>query len=210
MYKNLRIIASPARFSVDSEKLGESSFGHYRASALDRGDIEGQDRANVALKCVVLLEDDASEEHQVASELYVLELLRSQPHPNILQFYKAFLEREWKEGNSLVVMLFSSCLCSLWDMARKAAALPQGCLELWLQELLLALNFLHDKHILHRDIQPRNILMTPNISTGCLCIRVSDFGAAIQIQVHADECAFHDLSIRDERTVKAIEPLVQS
>lgn len=200
---------SPARFGTEFEKLGAGCFATvYRTNALDFEDIKGQDRANVALKCVAFQEHDEKEEHHLASELYVLELLRKAQHPHILRFYKAFLERDWKGGYSRVLMLFSSSICTLWEVAHKAAALPRRAVESWLQELLLALNFLHEKDILHRDIRPQNIQMAPSISSGCLCIVVSDFGAAIQIEGKADGFDFHKMSFLDDRIVPVYEPLV--
>lgn len=54
-----------------------------------------------------------------------------------------------------------------------------------LRQILIALSFLHERNIVHRDIKPDNILMTSS-SAGCRIV-LTDFGAARRIQNRGDE-----------------------
>lgn len=48
------------------------------------------------------------------------------------------------------------------------------------RQIVVALRFLHERNIVHRDIKPDNILMT-SLSAGCRVV-LTDFGAARRIQ----------------------------
>lgn len=54
-----------------------------------------------------------------------------------------------------------------------------------IRQILIALSFLHERNIVHRDIKPDNILMTSS-SAGCRIV-LTDFGAARRIRDRGDE-----------------------
>ena len=98
-------------------------------------------------------------------------LLKQLKHPNIVTYKDSFFDTE----NCLnIVMVF----CELGDMytkihKQKGEYFPEEQILLWLAQLCLALSYVHDKQILHRDIKTQNIFIQ-NEHT----IRIGDFGIA--------------------------------
>jgi len=98
-------------------------------------------------------------------------LLKQLKHPNIVTYKDSFFD----SNNCLnIVMVF----CELGDMytkihKQKGEYFPEEQILLWLAQLCLALSYVHDKQILHRDIKTQNIFIQ-NEHT----IRIGDFGIA--------------------------------
>lgn len=53
----------------------------------------------------------------------------------------------------------------------------------WVVQLTLALNFLHERKVLHRDIKPMNIMLTE----GGDLVKIADFGLAMNIEDSSDQ-----------------------
>lgn len=60
---------------------------------------------------------------------------------------------------------------------------PEHQIVMWLVQMALAMNYVHDKKILHRDLKTQNIFLT---SKGD--IKIGDFGIARVLQ-HTYDCA---------------------
>jgi NIMA (never in mitosis gene a)-related kinase len=72
----------------------------------------------------------------------------------------------------------SGTLASVISSAKKnRSSIPEAQLSKWFIQLLLALNFLHSNHTLHRDLKPMNVMLTE----GGELLKVADFGLAVNI-----------------------------
>lgn len=65
---------------------------------------------------------------------------------------------------------------SLKDILRKFSNFPEGLTARYSYQVLLGLDYLHDKNILHRDIKGANILITKE----GVC-KLADFGVATKL-----------------------------
>lgn len=149
-------------FSV-MEVLGQGSTGLVRRA------VCRADGRHVALKIV-----RSDEEEVLATAQHEYELLRRLEHPNIVKAYdyltphptQAILVLEYCDGRNLEVTV------------RKA---PEGVLpesaSCWLFYCLAkALQFLHQRGIAHRDIKPKNLMISRDLKQ----LRLVDFNVAGQ------------------------------
>jgi eukaryotic-like serine/threonine-protein kinase len=130
---------------------------------------DGAFKRRVALKLPLLTRRRQALEQRFAHERDILARLE---HPNIARFYDAgvdsqglpYFAMEYVQGETLLG----------WCDAHRLA-IPER-LGLLLQ-VLEAVSYAHEKHVIHRDIKPSNILVT---QTGQ--VRLLDFGVAKLLQ----------------------------
>lgn len=73
----------------------------------------------------------------------------------------------------------SGSLASVISSAKKTKTfIAEAQVLKWVAQLALALNFLHERKVLHRDIKPMNIMLTE----GGDLVKVADFGLAMNIE----------------------------
>ncbi|CAB4039759.1 Serine threonine- kinase Nek11, partial [Paramuricea clavata] len=96
-------------------------------------------------------------------------LLAKLDHPNIVKFLDSFV---YMESYCIVTEL-----CEGGDLTEKIKAwkksgrtFDESLIVAWLVQLLLAIQFIHKKKILHRDLKTRNIFLKNNM------IKIGDFG----------------------------------
>lgn len=143
---------SPARF----EKLKEIGKGAFGTVYIGRNTKSGE---LIAIKEMAV--EDCGE---LEVEYRLLEGIGS--HPNVVEVIgyevgkrHARLFLEWVAGGSLA------------DVLKMRRISEEGLLANYVRQILLGLQFLHDNNILHRDIKPRNILVTHKGE-----LKLTDFG----------------------------------
>lgn len=98
-------------------------------------------------------------------------LLASLSHPNILKFIETFVT---ENGTICIVTEY----CEGGDLVESSRNnLEFDDIKTIIIQLLLALKYLHDKNILHRDLKLKNIFISSK-SGGIVRIKIGDFGIA--------------------------------
>ncbi|XP_046733291.1 serine/threonine-protein kinase Nek11 isoform X2 [Silurus meridionalis] len=112
----------------------------------------------------------ATQEAQLLSQLH---------HPAILRFYTSFLERdafciitEFCEDGDLE--------CKLEQVRVSGEALPESQIREWLVQLLLGVDYMHQRRILHRDLKTKNVFLKKN------AVKIGDFGVSCLLMGSCD------------------------
>ncbi|XP_054495804.2 serine/threonine-protein kinase Nek4 isoform X1 [Agelaius phoeniceus] len=127
-----------------------------------------QDRKQYVIKKLNLRSASSRERRAAEQEAQLLSQLR---HPNIVTYRESW---QGDDGHLYIVMGF----CEGGDLyhklkEQKGKLLPENRVVEWFVQIAMALQYLHEKHILHRDLKTQNIFLTrTNI------IKVGDLGIA--------------------------------
>ncbi|XP_043396776.1 serine/threonine-protein kinase Nek11 isoform X6 [Chelonia mydas] len=154
-----------ARRYVLQQKLGRGSFGTvYLVS--DKKAKQGEELK--VLKEISV--GDLNPNETVEANLEA-QLLSKLDHPAIVKFYASFVEREsfciiteYCEGRDLD--------CKIQEYKEAKKIFTESQIIEWFIQLLLGVNYMHERRILHRDLKAKNIFLKNNL------LKIGDFGVS--------------------------------
>ncbi|XP_038249151.1 serine/threonine-protein kinase Nek11 isoform X2 [Dermochelys coriacea] len=154
-----------ARRYVLQQKLGRGSFGTvYLVS--DKKAKQGEELK--VLKEISI--GDLNPNETVEANLEA-QLLSKLDHPAIVKFYASFVEREsfciiteYCEGRDLD--------CKIQEYKEVKKIFTESQIIEWFIQLLLGVNYMHERRILHRDLKAKNIFLKNNL------LKIGDFGVS--------------------------------
>ena len=115
----------------------------------------------------VLLADLNAEPDMAARFASEIRTLAGLDHPNIAQLHTAL-----QVGNELVMMMEFVDGLTLQQLAKQAPLSLEKTVE-YIYQVLAALSFAHHRGVVHRDVKPANIMVTPQGVA-----KLTDFGIA--------------------------------
>ena len=150
------------------KRLGAGSFGTVFSAV----------RNSDGLSCVVKQIQTQGAGTEAETEV---SLLASLQHPHVVRYHDSF----HSDGALHIVM---EC-CDGGDMQgmlarRVAAGLELSAAEVWclFLQLALGLEFIHRRHVLHRDLKTANIFLCSGADeSGGYCVKLGDFGVAREL-----------------------------
>eukprot|EP00736_Rhodelphis_marinus_P003985 Rmarinus@m.13336 len=111
---------------------------------------------------------DQAQRHQLMKELAAMTELAN---PHFVALHGAFYDRD-----AVYLALEFMDTGSLADLAKDAGPMPEPVIASIAVEILLGLQFMHKKHMIHRDLKPGNILL--NSEGG---VKIADFGESVSL-----------------------------
>lgn len=154
-----------ARRYLLQQKLGSGSFGTvYLVS--DKKAKQGEELK--ALKEISVGELNPNETFQANVEAKLLSKLN---HPAIVKFHASFMEQnnfciitEYCEGRDLDY--------KIQEYKEAGKIFPENQIVEWFIQLLLGVDYMHERRILHRDLKSKNIFLKNNQ------LKIGDFGVS--------------------------------
>ncbi|KAI0212520.1 Serine/threonine-protein kinase Nek11 [Lamellibrachia satsuma] len=159
--KKKRVLAN--RYRVE-KRLGSGNFG----TAWLVTDLKCKDEKE-KLKVLKEIAVGDLQPDETVDAVHEARLLSKLDHPGIVKFHDSFLEgdffciiTEYCEGGDLDD--------KVEEYKKKKSKIPEAQVVEWIIQLLLAVQYMHDRRVLHRDLKSRNIFLRNNR------IKIGDFG----------------------------------
>ncbi|NXG02002.1 NEK11 kinase, partial [Sakesphorus luctuosus] len=162
-----------ARRYTIQRKLGNGSFGSvYLVS--DRKAKQGEE-----LKVLKEISIGDLKPNETVEANLEAQLLSKLDHPAIVKFYASFVERdsfciitEYCEGGDLDF--------KIQEYKDSGKMFTQSQVIDWFIQLLLGVNYMHERRILHRDLKAKNIFLKDNL------LKIGDFGVSCLLMGSCD------------------------
>lgn len=140
-------------------QVGEGSYGKVNLA-------RSPDGKDVVVKVIDTRRMNNKEKKAAMNEVKVLSSLK---HPYVVRYYDSFLTA----GKLCIVMAFAEKgdLYARIKQARNGRPIPPEQVLEWFTQAVLALKYLHDLRILHRDLKSQNMFLTSEER-----LKVGDFG----------------------------------
>ncbi|KAJ8950860.1 hypothetical protein NQ318_011156 [Aromia moschata] len=146
-------------------KLGEGSYACVYLAELT-GASDEKDKANKTLACKILDISKAPKDFVKKFLPRELDILAKVNHPYIIHIHSIF-QRKTK----YFIFMRNAENGDLLEYVLKKGPISEAQSRVWFRQMGLALQYLHDMEIAHRDLKCENVLISSNYN-----IKIADFG----------------------------------
>ena len=150
-------------YRLESNPLGSGAWGQVRKCV---------HKATNDLRVVKIISKADLPKSMIESRsaFHEAEILKTLDHPNLPRIYEFF-----EDASNYFIVLEYCRGGDLFDRIIELKSFTESQAAKIIQQILLAVNYLHSKGIVHRDIKPENVLMSNQES---LSLKVIDFDTA--------------------------------
>jgi len=147
---------------AEIRKIGEGSFGKAIL-------VQSKDGSRMVCKMVDISKASRKETDDAMKEGQLLATLK---HPYIVRYRENYTDKGW------FCIIMDYCdggdLTKQVEYAKRARSpIAEDQILRWFTQAVLALKYLHERHILHRDLKPSNFFLCKNGN-----LKMGDFGIA--------------------------------
>lgn len=151
------------------DKIGEGAFGYVS---------KAQNRTTNAVRAVKTLPCRTEEEYEFANQ--EIDIMKQMDHPNITNLFETYEDIDEPYWPTKVHLVMELCDGGpLKDRVKAAGRLTELQTAIAMEQILRAVFYMHNHHVVHRDLKPENFLL---MSCGPLdrnnVVKVIDFGIA--------------------------------
>lgn len=150
--------------------LGRGKYGYVYSA------VENESRRQIALKVLPknqITAGGAAALLQLRREVQIHSRLQ---HPNVCELLGFFTDSKH------AYMVLEKCdKGHLYSELCKKGKFENNVAVSWTKQLMLALKYIHDRHVIHRDVKPENLLVHGST------LKLADFGWAVHVPGHHDE-----------------------
>jgi len=147
-------------YQTETRPLGQGTYGTVS---------KGTDKTTGAVRAIKTMpKKDIKNEARFKAEISIMKQL---DHPNIIKLYETF---EDKQNTYLVLELCTGG--ELFDRIIATGFFSEKQAAMLMKQVFMAMNYLHQNHIMHRDLKPENFLFANKSPDSPL--KVIDFGLA--------------------------------
>ncbi|KAL9654905.1 hypothetical protein ABK040_008695 [Willaertia magna] len=133
--------------------------------------------SNNRIYAAKIIDKQSLQKENVKQKLYSeIKIHSSLSHRHIVRFVRYF------EDNSNVYILLELCNCgSMMDLLKTKTRLTEQEARFFLHQLLLALVYMNERRVIHRDLKLGNLFLTDKME-----IKIGDFGLATQVEFEGE------------------------
>ncbi|CAF4428376.1 unnamed protein product [Rotaria magnacalcarata] len=156
------------------KKIGKGSYGEVWLVLPNSSlPIKSQSKQFVLKRLDLRPSANSPSQNDIESAEREAKLLSTLKHPNIVAYIESFCSND---GCLNIVMAYcegGDLYTKLKEKKAKKESLAEDQLIEWFIQICMALQYIHDKNILHRDLKTQNIFLTKND-----IVKVGDLGIA--------------------------------
>jgi NIMA (never in mitosis gene a)-related kinase len=130
--------------------LGEGAFGKAYLAKSDNEDEQ------YVIKQVIMEEMTDQEKRDTFNEAIILKKL---DHPNIIKFKEVFRQKRPKDALNIVTEFADGGDLGQKIEEQKKKPFPESQILDYITQICLALQHIHKKHIIHRDLKSNNVFL---------------------------------------------------
>jgi len=147
-------------YDLDKKKLGEGSFGAvYKAKNKSTG-------APRAVKSIAKAQMKNMEKFK--NEINIMKMM---DHPNIIKLYESF-----EDHKNIYLVMELSTGGELFDRIIDAGHFTEVQAAILMQQIIRAIFYMHDNHVVHRDLKPENFIFSTKDPIEKSLLKIIDFG----------------------------------
>lgn len=153
-------MATSSRGYQKMRDIGQGSYGRCTL-------VQDREGKLYVMKTIDISRMDGKQRKDAINEVKVLSSLK---HPYIVSYRESFTEG----GVLAIVMDYADggdLYARIQRTRRAGQTLTEGHVLRWFTEAALAMKYMHDKHVLHRDLKSQNLFLTSSDR-----LRIGDFG----------------------------------